>query len=177
MRFYDQMVPSSVFGIIRLGTVLGEGMPEKTAANIFISKGLKGESITPYRHTMYRPMLYVDVHDVCKAFEAYVDKILRGEISKNDKGTCNIVNLCWPIPITILDLANFVQEEMVELTGGRIRPRVEIVDQKLPILHDPEDAKRLRIDVSKAEEFLGLKDLRNPRESIANIISDRLKKT
>jgi len=177
VRFYNQMVPGSVFGIIRLGTVLGEGMPEKTAANIFISKGLKGEPITPYRHTMYRPMLYVDVYDVCRAFEAYVEKILRGEISKNDKGTCNIVNLCWPIPITILDLAKFVQEEMVKLTEGRIRPEVEIVDQKLPMLHDPEDAKRLRIDVGKAEEFLGLKDLRNPRESIGNIIRGRLGKT
>ncbi len=176
MRFYNQMVQDSVFGIIRLGTVLGEGMPEKTAANIFISKGLKGEPITPYKHTMYRPMLYVDVYDVCRAFEAFVDKILRGEISKDDKGTCNIVNLCWPIPITILDLAKFVQEEMVKLTGGKIRPEIEIVDQKLPMLHDPEDAKRLRINISKAEEFLGLNDIRNPRDSIANIIRDRLEK-
>jgi len=177
MRFYNQMVPRSIFGIIRLGTVLGEGMPEKTAANIFISKGLKGEPITPYKHTMYRPMLYVDIYDVCRAFETYVEKILRGEISKNDKGTCDIVNLCWPIPITILDLAKFVQEEMVKLTEGRIRPEVEIVDQKLPMLHDPEDAKRLRIDIGKVEEFLGLKDLRNPRESIGNIIRGRLEKT
>lgn len=176
VRFYDQMVSNSVFGIIRLGTVLGEGMPEKTAANIFISKGLIGEAITPYKHTMYRPMFYVDIEDVCKAFEAYVERILRDEINKNGKGSSNIVNLCWPTPITILDLAKIVQEEIVNLTGGKISPKIEIVDQNLPMLHDPEDAKKLRIDISKAEELLGLKNLRSPKESIAKIISDRLNK-
>jgi len=175
VRFYNQMMPNTVFGIIRLGTVLGEGMPEKTAANIFISKGLKGESITPYKHTMYRPMLYLDINDACRAFEAYIDKILRGEICKSDEGTSNIVNLCWPTPITILELAKFVQEEIEKLTEGRIRPKIEIVDQKMPILHDVEDAKKLRIDISKAGELLGLKKLINPRLSIAKIISDRLK--
>lgn len=41
VRFYDEM-SEKVFGIIRMGTVLGEGMPEKTAANIFIQNGLRG---------------------------------------------------------------------------------------------------------------------------------------
>lgn len=176
VRFYDQMIPDSVFGVIRLGTVLGEGMPEKTAANIFISKGLKGEAITPYKHTMYRPMLYVGIEDVCKAFEIYVEKILRDEIKKNGKGTANIVNLCWPTPVTILELAKIVKEEIVNLTRGKINPKIEIIDQNLPMLHDLEDAKRLRIDIRKAEELLGLKNLKSPRESIARIISNRLKK-
>jgi UDP-glucose 4-epimerase len=176
VRFYDQMIPDSVFGVIRLGTVLGEGMPEKTAANIFISKGLKGEAITPYKHTMYRPMLYVDIEDVCKAFEVYVEKILRCEIKKNGKGTANIVNLCWPTPVTILELARIVKEEIVNLTRGKINPEIEIVDQNLPMLHDPKDAKRLRVDISKAKELLSLKNLKSPRKSIARIISNRLKK-
>jgi nucleoside-diphosphate-sugar epimerase len=42
----------NIYGIIRLGTVLGEGMPEKTAANIFIDKGLKGEPLTSYKHRL-----------------------------------------------------------------------------------------------------------------------------
>jgi len=41
VRFYDEM-SEKVFGIVRMGTVLGEGMPEKTAANIFITNGLRG---------------------------------------------------------------------------------------------------------------------------------------
>jgi len=77
-RYYDEM-SDKVYGIIRLGTVLGGGMPEKIAANIFIEKGLKGEPLTPFKHSMYRPMLYVDIRDVVKAFEIYVEKILNGE--------------------------------------------------------------------------------------------------
>jgi len=75
VRLYDE-ISGKLYGTIRMGTVLGEAMPEKTAANIFISKGLRGELITPYRHSMHRPMLYVDVNDVCRAFEAYAKKIL-----------------------------------------------------------------------------------------------------
>lgn len=56
-----------IYGIIRMGTVLGVGMPERPATNIFITRGLRGEPITPYKHSMYRPMLYVDIEDVCKA--------------------------------------------------------------------------------------------------------------
>lgn len=58
VRLYDEM-SDKIFGVIRMGTVLGEGMPKKSAANIFIDRGLKGETITPYRHSMHRPMLYV----------------------------------------------------------------------------------------------------------------------
>ena len=81
VRFYDEM-SEKVFGIIRMGTVLGEGMPEKTAANIFIDSGLRGKPLTPFRHSMFRPMLYVDVDDVCRAYENFASKILNGEVSQ-----------------------------------------------------------------------------------------------
>jgi nucleoside-diphosphate-sugar epimerase len=45
VRFYDEM-SEKIFGIIRMETVLGDGMPEKTAANIFIERALRGETIT-----------------------------------------------------------------------------------------------------------------------------------
>jgi nucleoside-diphosphate-sugar epimerase len=172
VRFYSRIIPDSVFGIIRLGTVLGEGMPEKTAANIFISRGLKGEPITPYKHSMYRPMFYVDINDACRAFEVYIKKVLRNEI---DKERCDVINVCWPTPVTILDLAKIVQKEIVRLTKGRIMPPIKIIDQRIPILHDPGNAKRLRMDISRAEKFLGLKKLKSPKKSIANIIGSRLK--
>ena len=173
VRFYDQM-SSKIYATIRLGTVLGEGMPEKTAANIFISKGLKGESITPYKHTMYRPMLYVDVNDVCRAFEAYVERILNGEIQKGKDNPPSIVNLCWPYPVTIIELAQLVKEVTIDLTKGRVRPKIEIIDKKLPMLHSSGDAKNVRVDISRVEKFLGLKKLTNPKESIRNIIRARL---
>ena len=83
VRYYDEM-SDKIFGIIRMGTVLGEEMPKKTAANIFIEKGLKSQPITPYKHSMYRPMLYVDIQDVCKAFKLFADKILNNEIEKEN---------------------------------------------------------------------------------------------
>jgi len=174
VRFYDQM-SSKIYATIRLGTVLGEGMPEKTAANIFISQGLKGESITPYKHTMHRPMLFVDIGDVCRAFEACVERTLNGEIEKGKDSRPSIVNLCWPSPITIIELAHLVQEATIELTKGKVRPKIEVIDKKLPILHSSRDAKKVRVDIARVEEFLGLKDIRNPRESIRRIIRGRLK--
>jgi hypothetical protein len=51
-----------IFGIIRMGPVLGEGMPEKTAANIFIENGVAGKPLTPFKNSMYRPMSYADIN-------------------------------------------------------------------------------------------------------------------
>lgn len=41
VRLYDEM-SEKIYGVIGMATVLGERMPEKTAANIFISQGIKG---------------------------------------------------------------------------------------------------------------------------------------
>jgi nucleoside-diphosphate-sugar epimerase len=67
VRFFDEMT-SKTFGIIRMGTVLGDDMPVKTAANIFIENGLAGKPLTPFKQSMYRPMLYVDIKDIAKAY-------------------------------------------------------------------------------------------------------------
>jgi hypothetical protein len=40
-RYYYKM-SSKIYGIIRIGTVLGDGMPRETAANIFTKKDCKG---------------------------------------------------------------------------------------------------------------------------------------
>lgn len=84
VRFYDE-ISDKIYGIIRMGTVLGEGMPEKTATNIFITRGLRGGPITPYKHSMYRPMFYVDIEDICKAYKVFAKKILDGQLEKNRK--------------------------------------------------------------------------------------------
>ena len=108
VRFYDEM-SDKTYGIIRLGTVLGEGMPEKTAANIFIEQGLRGEYITPYKHSIYRPMLYVDIGDICKGFENYINKILNNEMKKNENSLAHIVNIYYQKPITILELSQHIK--------------------------------------------------------------------
>ena len=175
IRFYDEM-SDKIYGIIRMGTVLGEGMPEKTAANIFIERGLKGESITPYKHSMYRPMLYVDINDICKAFEIYAKKILNGEVEKGANSLSHIVNVYYPEPVTILELAEIVRDAIIEYTNGRIQPPIEIVDKGIPPLFSIEDKEKIKVDMSKAKEFLGLTKLINPRESIKRIVRYRAEK-
>ena len=99
---------------------------------------------------------------------------LNGKIKKSKNDTSNVVNLCWPHPITIIELACIVREAIIELTRGRLRPKVEVIDKKLPILHTSGDAEKVRIDMSKLEKLLGPEQLKNPRESIISIVRERV---
>ena len=173
VRLYDEM-SDKVFGVVRLGTVLGEGMPPKTAANIFIENGLKGKPITPYRHSMHRPMLYVDIDDVCLAFERYVEKILACGIDKRGGSVEHVVNLFYPEPITVLELAQTIRDLIVELSGGRIVPEVKVVDRGVPMTYDEGSARKFKVDLSKLRDFLGIKELTSPRASLRKIISSRM---
>lgn len=171
VRVYDEM-SDKIYGVIRIGTVLGENMPEKTAANLFITKGLNGETLTPYKNSIHRPMLYVDINDVCKAFGKYIEKILGGELRK-EGSFAHIVNLCWPKPVTIIELANMIRDSIRKCSKGKINPKIEIIDTGQPDLFSVKDKKLIKVDVSKAMNFFELKKLTNPKESIERIITNR----
>ena len=109
VRTFDEF-SEKIFGVVRLGTDLGDRMPAKTAANLFISNGLRGETITPYNDSMYRPMLYIDIGDVQKGVESYAKRILSGVIRKGANSLHHVVNLCWPDPVTIFELAEIVRD-------------------------------------------------------------------
>lgn len=176
VRFYDEMC-EKVFGIIRMGTVLGEGMPEKTAANIFIENGLQGLPITPFRRSMFRPMLYVDISDVCKAYESFVWKILNDEISTDvdTNSLTHIFNLYYPEPITILELAEIIRDSCSENSEGKINPRMKIVDKNYhPHIFSQGDKKLIKANADKALKFLELGRLRSPKESLEEIIKLRI---
>jgi nucleoside-diphosphate-sugar epimerase len=158
------------YGIIRLGTVLGEGMPKLTAANLFIEKALKGDPMTPFKHTQHRPMLYIDVQDVCRAFERMATKIISGP----SQGPIRVVNLVWPKPMTIIDLARIVRTELLTLSHGRIKAKIQVLDKGVDSIYTSEDKKRFRVDVSKARELLGSKTLTSPQLSIERILRQRL---
>jgi nucleoside-diphosphate-sugar epimerase len=177
VRYYDEM-SSKIFGVIRLGTVLGEGMPEKTAANIFISKGIRGDALTPYKQSMYRPMLYVDINDVCEAFVKYAEKVLAGEIKKDrDGGLAHIVNLYWSQPLTIMDLAQIVKGEISRITDGKIEPKIDIVDTGTSVLYDESDKSKLVVDSSKIFDFLGIEKMTDPKDSVGRIVAKAMEKT
>lgn len=172
-RLYDGM-SRKIYGIIRIGTVLGEGMPEGTAAAKFLMTGLEGKPLTPYKHSMHRPMLYVDVNDVCKAFEVYAKKILNGEISKGVNKLSEIVNVYWPVPITILELAKMIRSAIIKCSKGRIETDIEILDKGEPTLSLAEDKDLVKVDVSKIRSFLGLQKLTSPKETIERLVKAKL---
>lgn len=172
VRIYDEM-SEKVFGMIRMGTVLGEGMPEKTAANIFIEKALRGEAITPYKHSMHRPMLYVDIDDICRAYRAFATKILTGEIRKTGNSLAHIVNVYYPEPITIIELAHIVRNAVMKHTRSAMCPRIEVVDIGQEVLFEEDDKQKMKVDVSKAATLLGLSDLKSPAQSVEEIVKSR----
>ena len=172
VRFYDDMVGAKEFNILRLGTVLGEHMPEKAAANIFITNGLRGKPITPYKHSMHRPMLYVAVEDVCRAFHSRVEKIVDGETGKEGCAR-HVFNLFYPEPITILELAELIREAVILHTDGRITPEIKVVDKGLPVLFGPENKHSMRTDVSDLNSLLDVSKMKSPKEAIFEIVKGR----
>lgn len=176
VRFYDEM-SDKVYGIIRMGTVLGEEMPKGTAANLFIEKGIKGEHITPFRHSMHRPMLYVDISDICKAYEAYILKILSGDCEKSGNSLTHIFNVYYPEPITVLRLAEIVKSIIIDCSHGKIKPQIQVVDSGLPVLFTEEDVYKIKVDISKAVNYFDIRKLVSPPESIHRIVRKRLEDT
>lgn len=161
-----------VYAVIRVGTVLGEGMPEKTAARIFITRGVSGQPLTPFKHDMHRPMLYVDINDVCRMCETYVSRVLEGTLDNLPR----VVNLFWPEPVTIIDLAREIRDSVLKLSYGSIRPEIEVVDRGLPTLHIPDAKERIKADVTRALGLLDPPSLTRPSESIDRIVARYLEK-
>ena len=173
VRYHDEM-STKIYGVLRMGTVLGEGMPEETAANIFIKRGLRGEPMTPFKHSMYRPMLYVDVRDICSAYETYALNILNGKFAKSDNSLAHIINVYYPQPITILELAQITKRVITKCTNGQLKPKVEILDKGIASLFKEDDIKRIKVDIEKARSLLGVERLRSPEESLADLVASQL---
>lgn len=164
------------YGTIRVGTILGEGMPKQTAANLFIENALHDRPLTPFRHTQYRPMLYVDIQDVCEAFGILASKALVHDYAEDEwSNKQRTINLMWPQPITIIELARMIQRITTKLTGGLKHPEIRVVDNGSPPLFSPKDKARFRVDISRALNFLKKNRLTAPEESLERIIHSRLR--
>ncbi|MEM4164124.1 MAG: NAD(P)-dependent oxidoreductase [Candidatus Caldarchaeum sp.] len=171
VRYYGLMCRDKAFIIVRTGTVLGVGMPPLTAASTFIKNALAGKKITPYKHSMYRPMLFVDIVNVCQTYEKLVEKIIAGD--KDVVGE-QLFNIVYPRPVTILDLANMVREEIIRATEGAVAPEIEIVDTGQPSLFNADDKEQFSVDISRASHIIGLNSFIEPVESIRRIIIHHL---
>jgi nucleoside-diphosphate-sugar epimerase len=123
---------------------------------------------------MYRPMLYVDVRDTCKAYETYASKILGGAPKEDESSLSHIVNVYYPRPITILELAEIIKKAIIEHTNGKVRPEVQIIDKGLPPLFNEDDKRKIKVNVEKAMAFLAVRKLRSPEESLSDLVKSRL---
>ncbi len=173
IRFFDEKNPEKIFGALKIGTVLGEGMPKGTAANLFIEKSIAGEKLTPYKHSMNRPMLYAAIDDICKASQNFINLILNEKKSPGNS-IDHIMNIAYPKPISILDLANIVSETFNEQTNGKIHPEISIVDKGILETGNPSDKDSLELDISKIKTILKLDSLISPQEKIQELVKQKI---
>ena len=171
VRLYSHMHPRKSYVVLRTGTVLGPGMPELTAASIFIRNALSGKPLTPYKHSMYRPMLFVDIEDVCKAYEVAVGRVLEGGL----RGVNNVFNIVYPEPVSVIELAEHIKQIVSEETGGRINPSIEVVDKGLPPVFTLEDKHRFQVKIDRTRYVLGLNRLKYPVGSLRTLIKEYLR--
>ena len=175
VRFFDEKENGKIFGAIKIGTALGENMPKGTAANVFIEKALSGEPITPFKHSMNRPMFYVSVNDICKTIEKFIFYIVTKN-SQSSNSIDHIMNLAYPDPISILDLANIVQKSVQTLSGGKINPEISIIDKSIPETGDPDDKNNIHLDISKIKNYLEINSLEKPEDTMNKLIKYRMNK-
>jgi UDP-glucose 4-epimerase len=174
VRMYHETERNKVYGVIRIGTVLGNGMPPQSAANLFIENGLKGRPLTPFEHSMHRPMLYVDIHDVCDVFESFAAKIL-GRAIPSKSSSDDVYNAYYPEPVTILELAHIVKQCIKTETSGRIDPPVRIISGGgQETIFSPADKSKIVVNIGKLREVVGSKTMTSPEESVRRIVRDRL---
>jgi len=155
VRSYSKMYGVKT-GILRLSTVLGKGMPEKTAANIFINQALNDKDITPFKSTRYRPMLYVDVNDVNEAIKRFIEIL-------NSK--CEIIHISYQEPITILELGQMIKR----LSNSN--SEVKVVDNAEDEFK-PEDENYCFMDSTRLKTKLGMDKLISTEESLKRIIEN-----
>ena len=173
LRFFDEKEDKKIFGAIKIGTALGEGMPKGTAANLFIEKALSGEPITPFKHSMNRPMFYVSVNDICNVMTKFIDSILDGKL-QNINSIEHIVNVAYPDPISILDLAKFVQESVHKHSDGQIKPEISIIDKSIPEIGDPDDKNKIHLDITKIKNYFDIGTLQKPKDVIDELVKFRI---
>ncbi len=172
VRFFDEK-EAKIFGAIKIGTALGEDMPKGTAANLFIEKALCGEPITPYKHSMNRPMFYVSVSDICQTMEKFIEYILNNK-SDSTTNINHVMNVAYPEPISILDLAETIQEIVKRLSSGKINPQISIVDKSIPEIGNPDDKNKIHLDISKIKKYFDINSLQTPKDTIEELIKHRM---
>ena len=175
VRFFGKKQDEKIFGIFRLGTILDYNMRNGTAAGKFITKALAGDDVTPYKHSMNKPMFFVSMNDVCKSFKSFIDYILTKD-KKNIGDVDHIFNLMYPTSMKIIDLANSIIDSVKKNSNGKILPKLSIVDLGIEETDSQIVEKSAQIDISKIKECLNISSLTKPEDVVDQIIRSRLDK-
>ncbi len=163
----------SMYGVLRLGTVLGEGMPRGTAASIFVEQAMKREDLTPFSHSMHRPIAYVSIRDVVEGFFRFASKMLSTGPAGGRPGLDLVVNLLYPEPLTIIQLAEAVCASARKVSKGELDPQIQVVDTGLPSLFDEDEWKQITFDITRSRKLLARDRLISPLEEIERIVRSR----
>jgi len=98
-------------------------------------------------------MLYVNINDICITFKIFAERFLM-PYEKRGNSLAHIINVYYPEPITIIDLAKIVRDTIAKYSNGRIIPKIKVINTGQPSIFNEEDKKLIRVDVSKALNFL-----------------------
>ena len=77
----------------------------------------------------------------------------------------HIINVYYPEPITILDLAEIFKNTIAKLTNESAIPRIEILDQGIKQLFHKNDKIKSKVDITKSFKVLGINKFTQLRES------------
>ena len=123
---------------------------------------------------MFRSMLYVDINNICKAYENFARKILENDIKNEGNSLAHIFNVYYPEPITIIELAEIFKEAIIKYSKGKIRPEINVVNTGQPRMFNKSDKNLIKVDASKAVNFLEIEKLKSPKESMEDITRSRI---
>jgi len=73
-----------------------------------------------------------------------------------------------------LELTKTIKEAITQHTQGKVTPTIEIVDKGLPTLFNPNEKQTLNVDITKTMNFFEIKKLKNPKETIFEIVNKRI---
>jgi UDP-glucose 4-epimerase len=95
-------------------------------------------------------------------------------VKKDENSLAHIFNVYYPEPVTIIELAEIVREAIAKYSKGEIRPEINVVDTGLPSMFNENDKRLIKVDTSKALNFLEIEKLKSPKESMEDIIRSKI---
>ena len=173
VKLFDEIYPNKLFGILRMSTVLGNSMGTDFFLNSFIDNGINGQKITPFKQSLHRPVFLIHIDDVCRSLRIIICKLKKNKKFLRENQS-HVINLSYPEPMTILDLAKTVRDSVKKYSLNKISPQVKIIDKGITNEYNKGDKQRAKYDISKLRRVLGIKNLIEPKKEIQHEIQKRL---